>query len=211
MCKIIESEDILKELFNISVGKSASILSEIVNKKIILNVPNLKIIDLNDRNININLHLPKVVYKDMMISSISFQKEIRGKASLIFPANKMRTFINLCTNESFENQVDDMNFTDVDFDIVKEIGNIMLNSVIGEIGNYLEIRLNYTLPKVQVFDKNDFQKDLKSKEFTHLLMLYITFKIDDSELEGAIIINLTLSSINELLAKVKIIENDLYE
>ncbi len=56
-----EKEDILKELFNISVGKSASILSEIINKKILLNVPNLKIVDLNEKTIVIDDYLPKVM------------------------------------------------------------------------------------------------------------------------------------------------------
>ncbi|MEA4826999.1 chemotaxis protein CheC [Clostridium sp. JNZ J1-5] len=204
----VEREDILKELFNISVGKSASILSEIINKKILLNVPNLEILDLNEKIIDMDNYLPKAVQGNIMVSSISFKDELRGRANLIFPADKMRTFINLCLNENDENQLGNMNFTDVDFDIIKEIGNIILNSVIGEIGNYLKIKLSYTLPEVKIFNKIDFEKNIKSKEFTHLLMLYITFKIDGSEIAGAIIINLTLSSLSELLNKVDKIEDD---
>lgn len=204
----VEREDILKELFNISVGKSASILSEIINKKILLNVPNLEILDLDEKIIDMGNYLPKVVQGNIMVSSISFKDELRGRASLIFPADKMRTFINLCLNENDENQLGNMNFTDVDFDIIKEIGNIILNSVIGEIGNYIKIKLSYTLPEVKVFNKIDFEKNIKSKEFSHLLMLYITFKIDDSEIAGAIIINLTLTSISDLLNKVEKIEDD---
>lgn len=207
----IEREDILKELFNISVGKSASMLSEIINRKILLNVPNLKILDLNKKIIILDNYFPPVVQGTMMVSSIAFEDELRGKASLIFPADKMRTFINLCLNENYENQLCDMNFTDIDFDIIKEIGNIILNSVIGEIGNYLNIKLSYTLPEVKVFNKVDFEKNIKSKEYAHIIMLYITFKIDDSEIAGAIIINLTLSSLSELLNKVGMIEDDFCE
>ncbi|MGN9162361.1 chemotaxis protein CheC [Clostridium sulfidigenes] len=204
----VEREDILKELFNISVGKSASILSEIINKKILLNVPNLKILDLNEKAIVIDDYLPQVMQGTIMVSSIAFEDELRGKASLIFPADKMRTFINLCLNENDENQLCNMNFTDIDFDIIKEIGNIILNSIIGEIGNYLKLKLNYTLPEVNVFNKVDFEKNIKNKEYEHILMLYITFKIDDSEIAGAIIINLTLSSLSQLLNKVGMIEDD---
>lgn len=39
-------------------------------------------------------------------------------------------------------------------------------------------------------------------------MLYITFKIDDSEITGAVIINLTLSSLSDLLDKVGTIEDN---
>ena len=33
------NHDILREMFNIGVGKAASMLSEIINKKILLDVP----------------------------------------------------------------------------------------------------------------------------------------------------------------------------
>lgn len=204
------TEDILKELFNISVGKSASILSEIINKKILLNVPNLEIYNLNDKKIDIDNSFPKAMKGTMMVSSISFQEELKGKASLIFPADKMRAFINLCLNEDKEHESSDMDFTDIDFDVIKEIGNIILNSIIGEIGNYLNIKLSYTLPEVRVFNKIDFKRSIESKDYIHILMIYITFKIDDSEIAGAIIINLTLSSLNDLLNKVGMIEDDFF-
>jgi len=207
----IEREDILKELFNISVGKSASMLSEIINRKILLNVPNLKILDLNEKTMALDSYLSSVVQGTIMVSSIAFEDEMKGKASLIFPADKMRTFINLCSNESDDTPFDDMNFTDIDFDILKEVGNIILNSVIGEIGNYLKIKLSYTLPEVKVFNKADFENTINSKEYTHILMLYITFKLDDSEVSGAIIINLTLSSLSELLKKVEMLEDGFNE
>lgn len=201
-------EDILKELFNISVGKSASILSEIINRKILLNVPNLKILDLKNKWEELDKYLPNVLHGTMMVSSISFKKELTGKANLIFPADKMRTFINLCLNENNKNCFCDMNFTDIDFDVIKEIGNIILNSIIGEIGNYLNLKLTYTLPEVKVFNKEDFKKTMESKEYMHILMLYITFNIDNSQISGAIIINLTLSSLNEILNKIEMIEDD---
>ncbi|PRR79054.1 CheY-P phosphatase CheC [Clostridium liquoris] len=207
----IEREDILKELFNISVGKSASMLSEIINRKILLNVPNLKILDLNEKTMALDSYLSSVVQGTIMVSSIAFEDEMKGKASLIFPADKMRTFINLCLNENDENQLCDMNFTDIDFDIIKEIGNIILNSIIGEIGNYLKIKLSYTLPEVKMFNKIDFEKNIKSEEYAYIIMLYITFKIDDSEIEGAIIINLTLNSLSGLLNKAGMIEDDFCE
>lgn len=204
----ISREDVLKELFNISVGKSASILSEIIDKKILLNVPNVKIIDLEDKETSLEEHLPEVLDGTMMISSISFKEKLTGKANLIFPADKMRKFINLCVNESSMDNKDDMNFTDVDFDIIKEIGNIILNSLIGEIGNYLDIKLYYTVPEVKIFHKKDLKDDIKNTEYTNILMLYITFNIDGSEIFGAIIINLTLDSLNELLSQIDLLMDD---
>ncbi len=66
---------------------------------------------------------------------------------MLFPANKMRIFINLCIGQPEYMNEEDLNFTDMDFDIIREVGNIILNSIIGEIGNTLDISLKYTFRK----------------------------------------------------------------
>lgn len=203
--------DIIKEIFNISVGKAASVLSEIINKKIILNVPDIEILNTKDKEFKIDDTLPKVLYGTLMVSSIKFREKLTGEANLIFPAKKMRKFINLCVNNYEEKYDDSINFTDVDFDIIKEIGNIILNSIIGEVGNYLDINLKYTLPSVKVFNRIDFSKDIEKKEYTYILVLYVTFIIDGTEIEGAIIVQLTFESLNEMMKKVKEIEGEFYE
>ena len=203
--------DILKELFNISVGQAASMLSEVVNKTILLDVPNIEILDSNKELSKLQAHLPAVLDGTLMVSSITFKEQLTGEANLIFPAEKMKTFISLCLDQAEqETQYSNMNFTDIDFDIVKEIGNIILNAIVGGLSNHLNIQLQYTLPEVQVFDRIDFQQDIKNKDYPYFLMLYITFGIDNTEIEGAVIVNLTLHSLKELMAIVTKIEDELY-
>lgn len=203
--------DILKELFNISVGKAAAMLSEIVNRKVILNVPDLEFLNAKAKEFNLDDYIPREIDGTLMVSSISFEKKLTGKANLIFSAEKMRTFINLCLNKNDMDKNNEMDFTNVDFDIIKEIGNIILNSIIGEVSNYLGISLNYNLPEVRIFDRISFSKDIENNEYSHILILYITFIIDDTEVRGAIIVNLTLNSLNELIKKIDDIEDALYE
>ncbi|WP_315116452.1 chemotaxis protein CheC [uncultured Clostridium sp.] len=202
--------DALKELFNISVGKAASMLSEMINSKIILDVPYVDIIHVISEELKIENYLPKVLEGALMVSSISFKEQLTGQANLIFPADKMKTFINVCINNEEPNTEIDIDFTDIDYDIIKEIGNIILNSIIGEIGNYINIKLNYSIPEVKIFDRIDFAKDIESKENTHILMLYITFNIDNVKIDGAIIIDLTINSLNEMINKIDIMVDDLY-
>lgn len=207
----ISKEDILKEVFNISVGKSASILSEIIDKKILLNVPDIKLLKLENSKSELKNYISNVIEGSVMVSSICFKDELAGKASLIFPADKMRHFINLCTDENEESECSDLNFTDVDFDIIKEIGNIVLNSIIGEIGNYVSMKVSYKLPEIKVFKDTDIEKIMENEEYTHVLMLYITFNIEHSQIDGAIIINLSLKSLDEILKKIYMMEDDLSE
>lgn len=203
--------DILKELFNISIGKAASLLSEIVNRKILLNVPDIKVVNLNDNQFKLDDCLPEIIDGTLMVSSISFGEKLTGKANLIFPAEKMRTFINLCLNKEDTDKYYEMNFSDVDFDIIKEIGNIVLNCIIGEVGDYLDIDLNFSLPEVKVFKRINFSQDIENNEYMHVLILYITFIIDDTEIQGAIVVDLTLNSLIGLIEKIDTIEAGLYE
>lgn len=203
------TQDILKEMFNISVGKAADMLSEITKKRIILDVPNIDILNPESQNIELVETLSKVPEGALMLSSINFEKKLQGEANLIFPANKMRTFINLCIDQMSKDEEVEIDFTDMDFDIIREVGNIILNSIVGGIGNFLDINLEYTIPEVKIFDKADFKDSLKDKEYLCMLMLYITFIIEDTEIEGAIIIDLTLNSLNELMKKIKKVEDDL--
>ena len=168
--------DILKELFNISVGKAAEMLSDIVDQKIFLNVPNVEIINASKDSIKMKDYLPENVSGALMVSSISFKENFTGTANLIFPADKMKTFIRLCMHEK-EDNYEDMDFNDIDFDIIKEIGNIILNCIMGETGNSLSINFNYSLPEVKVFNQTDFCGNLKKNEFVNILILYITFII----------------------------------
>lgn len=204
-------KDILKELFNISVGKSASILSEIIDKKILLNVPDIEILELKSNKAQLDKYFNNIIEGAIMVSSISFKEKSAGKASLIFPADKMRNFINLCLHEESEDGFTDLNFTDIDFDIVKEVGNIVLNSIIGEIGNYIDIKFNYMLPDIKVFNSMDIEAFTESEEYSYILMLYVTFNIENSQIEGAIVINLTLSFLDEILKKIYMMEVDFNE
>lgn len=202
--------DILKEMFNISVGKAAEMLSDIVNQKISLNVPNVEILNLSADSFHIEDYIPPKTSGALMVSSISFDECYTGKANLVFPADKMKMFVRLCLQEE-QTDSEQMDFNDVDFDIVKEIGNIILNCIMGETGNFLNVNFKYSLPEVKVFNRVDFGNDFKKTGYVHILILYITFIIGDTEIEGAIVVDLSLNSLKDILLKIKQIEDKLYE
>lgn len=204
------TQDILKELFNISVGRAAGILSDIVGQKIHLNVPNVKILNASSESYAIDEYISMKKNGTLMVSTLSFKENYTGKACLIFSAEKMKTFISLCLQEE-QNDSDDMDFNDVDFDIIKEIGNIILNCIIGETGNLLNISFKYTLPEVRLFNAVEFKYDYQNTDNVYVLILYITFVIGDTEIEGAIIVDLSLHSLNDLLTRIHKLEESLYE
>lgn len=201
--------DILKEIFNVGVGKSADLLSEIVNRRILLDVPHLELVDYDKTAADIHPHgMPEGT---LVVSSIHFREKLAGVANLIFPAEKMRQFLNLCQGEDPGLYRQDDHFDDIDLDTIKEVANIVLNSIVGELGNFLNLELSYTLPQVQLLGQEDFLVDLQNEEKLFRLMLFITFKIDETEINGAIIMDMTINSLHELINTLDKMEVGLYE
>jgi chemotaxis protein CheC len=194
--------DILTELFNVGVGKAASLLSEITHKKIILHIPGIRILDCKNAKNRSEMRNHRILNGTLMVSSIAFRDELSGRANLIFPASKVRTLINLCMGEDTQKNQSDMEFTDIDLDIIKEIGNVVLNSIIGEFGNSLNIPINYSLPKVCLCgDDENFMEDA-FKENIYLIILSVTFNINGTKIEGAIRIALNIKSVGMLLERI---------
>ncbi|MBV1822377.1 hypothetical protein KUA25_30690, partial [Bacteroidales bacterium MSK.15.36] len=100
-------------------------------------------------------------------------------------------------------------FTDADLDIVKEIGNIVLNAVIGGLGNFLQMKIDYSMPEVKIFDNIEVEELWDRKNKRNMLILFVTFKIGGTEIDGALIINFTLDSMKELMSKIEEIESNL--
>lgn len=201
MSESFSREDILKELFNVGVGKAASTLSEIIDKKINLDVPDVRIMNMTRGKAELDHFLHQVTEGAAMVSSISFNRRLEGSVSLIFPAEKMHQFIDLCLNEEYSED-NSLDFSDVDYDTIKEIGNIILNAIIGELSNTVQIPVEYTLPEVTVLQSARAELLVSDEAYHLVLMMYITFNIEGTMIDGAIVINMTLKSLDEILENI---------
>lgn len=189
--------DILSELFNIGVGRAADMLSDIVQRKISLQIPKIKILEKEDGELQLSKQFSGLFDGALMVSTISFTNSLKGKANLVFPADKIKKFVTLCSGDG-SIPPEDTVFTDVDFDVIREIGNILLNCILGEFGNLINVQLSYDLPHVAVYDRIDFSKDIDNEKNHSFMILFVTFLIDETEIEGAVIIDLMVESYQEL-------------
>ena len=200
-------EDILREIMNIYIGQAASLLSEVIDKKVELSIPNVEIF--NDKDLaSAKGKAPKFSNGLLMISRISFENELNGRADLMFPAEHIKKLVSLCTGED-QLYGGVQEFTDIDFDVMKELGNIILNSIVGGISNLLDMKVDYTLPEVKIFDTIEIEKELDEDKDARILLLYVTFKIECTKIDGALIISFTVESMYDLMGKIQEIEKEL--
>lgn len=186
--------DALKELINIGVGRAAGVLSEMVRCNIRLQVPFIKIL------------LPAELKKEMeelgryrvAAVRLGFRGPFSGSAALVFPPDSASKLVAVLTGE--ESGTADLDSVRVG--TLSEVGNIVINGVMGSISNVLKQSINYSLPNYME-DNVDNLLTLDKRDSNATVMLARTrFTIEQLCVEGDIILIFEVGSFDALLEAI---------
>jgi len=193
-------KDALVEILNTHIGKAASSLSEMVNQKVILSVPEIELKDSSD--INFYQFEKEGIFSnsEVVMSSIKFGEIFKGDANIVFPMANVKVLVDACLGN--ENEPGNTKLTNEDLDVIKELCNVVLNALIGEFGNLLDVRLEYTSPKIDFALISSLEQSEIIPSNTYVLILYTSFFLAKSQIRGLILIALTENSVNLLLQKI---------
>lgn len=202
--------DVLTELLNVHIGLAASVLSEMVHQKIILSIPEIEFVP--SGTINISQVLPKdLLVKQRVISSIEFGPNFAGKAFLIYPIDQAKVLARTCMG-SFpvgEKEQNLPSLNAIDYDILKEISNVVFNALIGEFGNLLETKLEYTIPDINRMVISETDKQLDFPKDVNMLILHTNILLADKTIYGKMMILLVTNSLSLLMNKIDALLGDL--
>jgi len=184
-----EQEDVLSELVNIGIGRASATLNEMIGHHIQLQVPSVKLIHKED------LHRYIAYEKEALLSSVQmgFQGDFAGNAVLVFPQEAASILVSSLTDEP----QDSPDMDELKAGTLTEIGNILINGVMGSIANFLNVGLQYSVP-----DYLECQAchlgDLGGKE-SSILLAEASFTIDELKVQGDILLIFHVSSFKNLL------------
>jgi len=188
-------KDVLTEILNINMGSAAKVLSELTNQKVILKIPSL---DLQSGNeIGFKLFDKSSDFRSSVLSTVRFGKNFSGKAYIIIPFEDAKELVNACTG-SYDNEKE---IFSEDIDVIKEISNVILNSLIGEFGNLLNVKLSFSFPNVEFAEISAFENSVLPLDM-HFLTMCTSFLLLKSKVKGMIFIALSTSSQNMLISKI---------
>ncbi len=177
--------DALKELINIGVGKGASLLNKMLNKPIVLNTINVQIVDWHDEA------LLQYQAKNASIVHMDFSGQINGRANLIFPNKDAVHLLGLIA--PWLNV--DTSINQVKENVLTEVGNIVINGVIGSLNNVLHLESSYTLPWYSDGALFDFFNGLGRGKF---ILANTQYEIEEQSIKGTLLIFFELSSFQVL-------------
>ena len=187
--------DALSELMNIGVGRSAGMLNEMIGSSIELIVPSIKVLKMSDLAAELG-HSPEGTFSFVRLP---FQGQLHGTAALVFPPDSAAQLVAVLTGE--EPGTPDLD--SVRAGTLSEVGNIVINGVMGSFGNILRIPLTYELPSYfEGLPEHLLQQQLSEPD-PSMLLAHTRFAVRDLEIQGTILLVFEVRSFDALLAAVE--------
>lgn len=189
-------KDTIKELVNIGIGKGADVLNQMLNTHINLSVPEIKIMN-NDKLKN---YINEKYGINFSYVTLPFSGNISGKTKLIFPIESAKRLTKIFGDNEFDEDLDN---SQIRAGILSEIGNIVINAVIGTLSNELSLTLNYTVPSY--FEASSEMLVNRAIEFfsDEIILCQTNFNIEQLNIQGELILFFELGVFNDFISMIK--------
>jgi len=175
-----EQLDTLQELLNISVGRAAGSLNQMLEKPIRLHIPFIQLGKMEE----LSQEVQKM--KDATLSSVQlpFKGTFSGASCLLFPTESAKALVIALTGESEDpDTMDSLREA-----TLTEIGNIVLNAVMGSFANILKHQLIYSVPFYQETSIQKLLQPTPSDSSEMILWAQTQFTIEEYDLTGDIML-----------------------
>lgn len=195
MCLRDDQRDALTELVNIGVGRAAASLSDLTGERVELSIPRVFLCDLERLNDLVQADgepLDILVFQD-------FTGELSGRAVLAFPRTSGLKLGQLLGNLDCPPNEMDLDLSG----ILMEVGNIVLNGVLGSIANLTGTRLSCAISELATNrDMAAALADCTSagdQEGGSVFLTRVQFHVATRDISGSIAILFEIGGIESLL------------
>ena len=182
--------DLLKEVTNIGLGRAAGTLNKMLSTHIELSVPAVK--ELTNDNLNEALGL--LGDDRVSIVELDFATDFTGSAALVFPVDSSKTLIQVITGEEIESDA----MSAVQYETFNEVGSVVLNNVLGSLGNLLEAHFTYGLPLYTEQTPNTLVTRVRNEE-SFVLFIEAHFIASEFDLRGQILLFFEVSTLGKFV------------
>ena len=182
--------DALKEVVNIGVGKAASSLNEMLSSHIEISVPKIEVIHSSEIQLVLNVE-NESTYSCVRLN---FFGEYSGASNLMFFPDSVKIIYNLLTEED----TDDVSESSQQ-EVLMEVGNILLNSVMGTMGNITQVNMNFSPPLYLEGSIEHIFQDITERS-SDILVAWTKLSVREFDIEGWITISFDDMAISSLIA-----------
>ncbi len=175
-----EQLDALSEFVNMGVGRAAASLNDLVSSHVELSVPHVEVVPLDA------LHHTLGGMEQEPCSSVQmgFRGSLDGCAFLVFPQASALKLVTLLTGDESPPQ----DLDSIRSGTLTEVGNILINSVVGTLSNVLGRPLHYSLPVYAEEPVVGLLAAQRHEERSLILLAKTNFVIRQMQIEGNLLL-----------------------
>jgi len=173
------------------VSRAATNLRTMVNREVILSVPDLAVTTRGEAGsmIGENENARLVAVRQ------AFEGDLHGHAMLIFPESNSIEIVRAVTGGSLPPE----DMVTLEHEALAETGNVILNSCLATIANLLRRTLRMSLPEVVRGSGGGlFGQPIASDLDDTVLLIYINFAVNDFAIKGYIALVMDLLALHAL-------------
>ena len=187
------ASDVLTEIINIGVGRAAGSLNDLTGKHITLRVPEIQLASIRE----LQHKMESVDAGDRSLVVQRFHGDFTGTAALFLPKESAVRLISAATDE----EMADGELDSIHASTFVEIGNIVLNAVLGSLSNTLGCEIRFSVPSYSTLAdvKELTPKSDRSDEEPVVIIAETNFLIRELAVSGFIFIVFAIRTIEELL------------
>ena len=183
--------DALIEIFNLGVGQAAHALSQIAGEEVLLSVPQVTM----ESKLQVAAQMDAQGCHRLCAVRQSFDGLFASDAMLMFPVDQSLLLVQMMVGSDIPLE----QLSEMEQEALAEVGNILLNAVVGSMADLLKVQFEVSLPQVELGSPSDVlcaDQDLDGR----VLNLQIDFEIASREILGYLIFMLDIDS-TELLKR----------
>jgi len=184
--------DILQELGNIGANNAANAISQLLGNRITVSMTKAKVIDI--REINEKIGAPETIVGVIFVRMLN---NLPGGLLLIMPRESTLSSVDMLTGKPLG---ETQQLQEMDASAFREFGNITTGAYLSAISNFLELRLNQSVPYM-AFDMVgaivDYIAIEISKFSEHATLVRTEFSAE--KIKGGLFLILDSGTVNELL------------
>jgi len=190
-------QDALVELLNIGFGRAAASLSQLTGHRVVLEVPSVSVHPIAA----LDGALSMLVSQEIATVHQIFSGPVAGDALLILSHEAAGTLKELLTDEAALPLSVDASARE----ILTEVGNILLNACLGSFGNLLQVRVSFSVPRLNLDTLHGVLESLTvdREGLRYALVVHAGFRLRDAEVRGVLVIVLSVASLDKLIRAVE--------
>ncbi|NLJ45994.1 MAG: chemotaxis protein CheC [Treponema sp.] len=182
--------DALVELVTLGIGQAAEVLNLMLDSHIDLAAPEIRILSAEALRDTLDTGGDR-----LSAVTMRYRGEIEGVSELVFRSAEAGRLVDCITGEEHcrEEGLDALRA-----DTLCEVGNIVINAIMGAVSNELHFHLTYSVPSYLEGEAGVLMAETRLEEAQAVLLVKTIFRVQTLRIEGEIAVFLSMDSLQRL-------------